>query len=276
MMASVQETDLHAYADGELPHDRRAEIEAWLASHPDDAARVAAWRTQARALHHAFDPVLNDAVPLAALPAALHGRPPGRRAPGTPAWRLALPVGLCCLAVGASLGWLARGDAGPPPREAAAERFARDALLSHAVYAPEVRHVVEVDAADEAHLVAWLSKRLGAPLRVPDLRAEGFRLIGGRLGVAVGGPSAILMYESEDGARVSLQLRRMAAGTPETGFRLEQAGNAPLGRPAAAARPMAFYWVDRDLGFALAGTLERARLLALAQAVYQQYRSGQD
>ena len=45
----VSEEELHAYVDGELPIERREAIEAWLASHPDDSARVATWRAQA---HH--------------------------------------------------------------------------------------------------------------------------------------------------------------------------------------------------------------------------------
>ena len=56
---SVTEDELHAYVDGELPADRREAVEAWLASHPDDAARVAAWRAQAeaiRARYGAVDP----------------------------------------------------------------------------------------------------------------------------------------------------------------------------------------------------------------------------
>src|ERR1700758_2684335 len=43
----VSEDELHAYVDGELPAARRGVVEAWLATHPDDAARVAAWRSQA-------------------------------------------------------------------------------------------------------------------------------------------------------------------------------------------------------------------------------------
>ena len=80
---------------------------------------------------------------------------------------------------------------------------------------------------------------------------------------------AILMYESDDGTRLSLQLTRMAQGTPDTAFRLERMPPSVARQPAGRAA-MAFYWVDRDLGFALAGPLERDRLLALAQTVYQQ------
>ena len=51
--------------------------------------------------------------------------------------------------------------------------FARQAAVAHAVYAPEVRHPVEVSAAQQEHLVQWLSKRLGRPLKIPDLVGTG-------------------------------------------------------------------------------------------------------
>src|SRR5436190_949099 len=46
----VIEEELHAFVDGELPAERHAVVEQWLATHADDAARVAAWRTQAEAI----------------------------------------------------------------------------------------------------------------------------------------------------------------------------------------------------------------------------------
>ncbi|WP_316151731.1 anti-sigma factor [Cupriavidus sp. BIC8F] len=280
MMSAIHEADLHAYADGQLSGARRAAVEAYLAQHPDAAAQVAAWRRQADALHGGLDPILNEPVPLAALPPGLHGD--GRREtarPRRPRWTMALAAtcaSVALLSVGGVLGWLAHGRlGGVSVAMAPGERFAREALATHAVYAPEMRHPVEVAATEEAHLIAWLSKRLGTALQVPDLRAQGFHLIGGRLGVAEGGPSAILMYEADDGTRLSLQLRRMAQGTPDTGFRVERMPGGGTRRPAAGRDPMmAFYWIDRDLGFALAGPLERARLLTLAQVVYQQYQGG--
>lgn len=279
MMSAIHEADLHAYADGQLSGARRAAVEAYLAQHPDAAAQVAAWRRQADALHGTLDPVLNEPVPLAALPPGLHGD--GRRNAARPGPRWAMALAATCasvalLAVGGALGWLAHGRLGSSTLVLApGERFAREALATHAVYAPEMRHPVEVAATEEAHLIAWLSKRLGTALQVPDLRPQGFHLIGGRLGVAEGGPSAILMYEADDGTRLSLQLRRMAQGTPDTGFRVERMTGEGATRPAPGRDPMlAFYWIDRDLGFALAGPLERARLLTLAQVVYQQYQGG--
>jgi len=47
---AIREAQLHALADGVLPEDQRAAVDAHLRAHPDDAARVAAWREQNRQL----------------------------------------------------------------------------------------------------------------------------------------------------------------------------------------------------------------------------------
>src|SRR5258706_800208 len=59
----VTEDELHAYVDNELPAERRGDVEAWLASHPDDAGRVQSWRAMAEALHMRYDSVADEAVP---------------------------------------------------------------------------------------------------------------------------------------------------------------------------------------------------------------------
>src|SRR5438477_6813444 len=60
---SVTEDELHVYVDGELPADRREAVETWLAGHPDDAARVAAWRTQAEAIRARYGAVIHEPLP---------------------------------------------------------------------------------------------------------------------------------------------------------------------------------------------------------------------
>ena len=44
--APVTEAEVHAYVDGALPAARAAEVEAYLAEHPEEAARVLAYREQ--------------------------------------------------------------------------------------------------------------------------------------------------------------------------------------------------------------------------------------
>src|ERR1700681_3127351 len=59
----VTEDELHAYIDNELPAERRGDVDAWLATHPDDAERVQSWRAMAEALHARYDSVADEAVP---------------------------------------------------------------------------------------------------------------------------------------------------------------------------------------------------------------------
>lgn len=57
-----------------------------------------------------------------------------------------------------------------------ASGFAQRAAVVHAVYSPDARRAVEVDAAHEDQLVAWLSKCIGAPMTPPRLQAQGYTL----------------------------------------------------------------------------------------------------
>ena len=271
---SIHIDELHAYADGRLPAARRAAVEAYLAAHPGVAAEVAAWRETDAQLHRALDPLLNEPVPQRRIPAAILAvarRPTAGGFGAMRGWSVAA-LSVACLAIGSGAGWLSRGAV---ERTMPMQRFANDALVSHVVFSPESKHIVEVPADEEAHLVTWLSRRLDAQLHVPDLTSLGYRLIGGRQTVVADAPTAMLMYEGPGGTRISVQLRRMP-NNHDTGFRLETL--APDNRVLQAIHPavdhpspMAFYWADHGLGFAVSGPLARAQLLEVAQAVYRQY-----
>lgn len=243
-MTEIDEQRLHAYVDDALDGSARQEVEAYLARHPEAAARVAAWRRQKQALHALFDPVLTEPVPARLLP-----RPPAAR-------RLRYAAMLAWLGLGVILGWLGRGAA-PAPQPLAS--LPREAAAAHVVYAPEVLHPVEVEATREVHLVQWLSKRLGRELPAPDLSRAGFQLVGGRLLPAQDGPAAQFMYQDDQGRRVTLYVRVLAGTTADTAFRYERRDGVSV-----------FYWVDGRFGYALSGDLERSHLLELATAVYHQ------
>ena len=239
------EDELHAYVDGELSPERRAAVEAWLTQDAEAAAAVAAWRRQNELIRAAFAP---GAAPVPArIEAAL--RTPPRRVP----WR-ALAAGILLFLLGGAAGWQLRASSvlapGVPP-------LAGRGIEAHRVYASEVRHPVEVGANEEAHLVQWLSKRLGYPVKAPYLGAYGLRLLGGRLLPDGGNPAAQFMYESEDGRRYTLYCVR-ETGRSETAFRFAASGNTA-----------AFYWIDDHAGYVLVGPNDRERLLALARAVYE-------
>ena len=60
---AVTQDELHAYVDGELAPERRMAVEAWLARHPDDAARVAEWRAQADAIRVRYGAIVSEPLP---------------------------------------------------------------------------------------------------------------------------------------------------------------------------------------------------------------------
>jgi anti-sigma factor RsiW len=242
----VIEADLHAYLDGELPPERRPEVQAHLAAHAEDAARLAAYAEQKRALHASYDAVMDEPVPQRLRPTAGGRRVLVWRAAAATAW----------LALGGVLGWSLK-----PPSESLVsgpETLARRAAVAHAVYTPEVRHPVEVGADQEQHLVAWLSKRLGAPVKAPSLAEEGYALVGGRLLADETGPAAQFMYENAQGQRLTLYVRRRAEAA-ETAFRFAQQENVSI-----------FYWIDQDFGYALSGHLAKEPLQRLAFVIYRQ------
>ena len=271
----VTESDLHAWLDGELQAERRAEVDAWLQGHPEDAARVRLWAADRELVRTRLAGVLDEPVPPALERLVWRHEPASATRSAWPWQRWAAAFALLALGglLGAGAMWGAQGGA----RSLAAigePAWVGRAAVAHAVYTPEVRHPVEVQANEEAHLAGWLTKRLAVPVKVFDLRAQGYELIGGRLLPDASGPSAQLMYQAlpEAGAsaggaapvRVTVYLRKPDRDTPAA-FRYERQGELGL-----------FYWVEGatpqggPCGYALIGALPREKLLALAEAIYKQ------
>ncbi len=246
----VTDDELHAFVDGQLPAERFAAVEAWLAAHPEDAARIAAWRAQADAIRLRFGEAGNEAVPQRLKIDTLLRS--GRK------WRaIAAAVAASAFLVGGVSGWMARGTtevvaaAGDP-----ADQIAQEALSAHKLYIAEVRHPVEVGAA-EAHLMPWLSRRLGTSLRVPDFSQFDLKLLGGRLLPGPAGPAALLMFENGNGDRVTFYSSKVSA--QQMSFRYLQSDNV------AAIR-----WVESGYAFVVSGNADKARLKELARAAYEQ------
>jgi anti-sigma factor RsiW len=256
------EAELHAYVDGRLDASRRAAVEARLASDADAAQRVRAWVGQREALRALHSGLLAEPVPEHLLHAAdlLHQR--SRRFARWQRWGGMAASVLFAFMLGwaGHVQWEARTP-GASARPTLA--FAHQAAVAHAVYMPEVRHPVEVDATQQQHLVQWLSKRLNRPLKVPNLSATGYELVGGRLLPGEGGARAQFMYQNAAGERVTLYIGAVEGakqkGMEETAFRYAKEGSIDT-----------FYWVDQGFGYALSGKLPRQVLLQMAEVVYKQ------
>lgn len=266
LSAPLTEDEIHALVDGQLAGAALAALQARLAQDPAAQAVVLQWQQQRNALRGLHPHVLAEPAPATLLTAAQHSAASQQEI--NQWWRWGGMAASVLLAFG--VGWFSHtawqgGSPSPLLAKArAAQDFARQAGLAHVVYSPELRHPVEVSAAEQEHLVQWLSKRVGRPLKVPHLTEQGYELMGGRLLPSEAGARAQFMFQNAAGTRITLYLgavEKTPVGTDarETGFNFVADGPIP-----------SFYWIDQGFGYALAGPVPRETLMQLAQAVYRQ------
>ena len=257
----IGEDDLQAYVDDRLASELRASVEAYLRGNPEVGARVQVDRQLRADLRERLAFKAQEPIPARLRIASLIGERRRRmqRRLG------AIAAAMAWLVVGGAAGWTANTWLSAPhshSRSGPASVAALNAITAHRTFVVEAAHPVEVPASQEAHLVQWLSRRLGAPLSAPDLSAQGFRLMGGRLLPAGEEPAAQFMYDDEKGTRLTLYVRPERA-SERTAFRFESQGDVS-----------AFSWVDRGLCYAVTAKLDRARLLGLSEAIYHQLDPG--
>jgi anti-sigma factor RsiW len=259
----ITEADLHGYVDGQLPPARVASVENFLATHPEEHARVLEWQQQNNTLRRLLSPVLSEPVPL--------GLPLKASAVIWPLRNLA--AGLLIAVVSAGAAWWLRGalDADASRRafaspatvnDSALTGFARRAAIAHAVYSPDARRPVEVGADQEQALVTWLTKRMGSTVRAPSLGSLGYQLMGGRLLPGEKGPVAQFMYGAPGGQRLTLYVTREVSGQ-DASFKFGKDGPVNV-----------FYWVEDHFGYAIAADADRDALMKVSQEVYRQLKPG--
>jgi len=259
MNAPLTDTDLHAYVDGELTEARRTEVEVLLAADPSAAERVRAFRAQNEALRNLFAPVLDEPIPDTLRTAAI---PPAAKQSMLPRWSLQrIAASLAIAALGGVIGWLGH-DRYQPEMLVRTVPLPHQAAIAHAVFTPDVRRPVEVKAEQEDQLVAWLSKRLGTPVRPPKLGALGYELIGGRLLPGNSGPVAQFMYQEASGQRLTLYVSTEHPANRDTAFRFAREGQINV-----------FYWIDGPYGYALSASIPKDELARIATTVYDQLDS---
>ncbi len=126
------------------------------------------------------------------------------------------------------------------------------------IYANDQNHPVEINADQKDHLLSWLGERVGISLSVPNLSSQGFHLLGGRLVLFGDHPGALLMYENNDGQRLTLTV----AHNPDNisaDFSTQSHGKIET-----------FYWIDGPVGYAVSSTNNTENLRNAALAVYRQ------
>lgn len=260
---AITEADLQAYVDTAQPEARRGEVEDYLAAHPAEAERLQAYLAQKQALRARFNPVLDE--PLPENLRALASPPPiaavdRTHRPFLARWSLQrVAAGFFIALVSGATGWMVHDQYLPAQSMAETSLLPRQAAVAHAVFSPDVRRPVEISAEHVDQLVAWLSKRLGTPVRPPKLGALGYELIGGRLLPGNSGPVAQFMYQDAAGQRLTLYVSTENTVNQDTAFRFAQEGPVNV-----------FYWIDGKFGYALSAEIDKGKLARVASAVYDQ------
>lgn len=240
MNEPIVDADLHAYLDGQLSAERRADVDAWLRAHPQQAERVEGWRRDGAALRAALAEPARPNVPELALHTVRRRLAARRRARVGVAAMLLLSLGC-----GSLLGWQVRGQ-----HEAASHPPMADAVAAYHLFAEDAAPLA-FDGGSHAAMQAWLRAHFGKAGAIPDLASQGYALAGGRLLSTAEGPAAMLVYQDATNARIALYLRPRTA-------RLSQPGERRDGRLLAQ------YWVEGGTAFALVGPATESALRRLA------------
>ncbi len=238
--------DLHAYVDGQLAQGDRDWVEGHLAQDEESRERVRDYQALREGLRALYNPVLDEPVPA-------HMFRPRRKRWFRP--MAAVAAGFVLMITGSWIGWSLKDNG--ISLDSAAAHIVQEAASAYEVFAPEITHPVEVFADRAEHLVAWLSKRLGAAVIAPTLNSFGYDLLGGRLLSTEDGPGALFLYEDPSGQRIAFYMCENETDGSSSAFRFGRQGDIAV-----------FYWFDGPFSYALAGELEREPLRKLAEAVY--------
>jgi anti-sigma factor RsiW len=249
----ITEDDLHAFVDRVLEPERRAEVASYLEAHPDVAERVASYASQRDLLRGALAPIADEPLPPQLDLSRIIGN---RRQRVAPTWWAV--AALLLVSIGGLGGWAVRGALQTSGGGLAA--LAQEAAYTYGVYAPDRVRPVEIKATDSVQLVQWVSNRLHQPVKVPDLTASGYRLMGGRLVATSHGPAAMFMYDDDQGARLVMLTRPMLTDQ-----------SAPMA-PHSDDGVSGFAWADDGLGYSLVGQAAPDSLQPIANEIRRQMR----
>ncbi len=248
----VNDSELHAYLDGQLDSKQQQEIENDLQHDLEASEKLSDYQHINRLLHERYDPVLHEPVPQRLL---IRMKPRNN-------YR-AIAASLLFFLTGTLVGWQAQLNLVSPHQTSSTDTdLIQPAAFAHTVYTSDGLRPVEVSAAEHQQLDSWLSKRLKTSLSAPDLMASGYRLIGGRLLPSTEDRMAAqYMYEDADGQRLTLYVRR---GNWKPGL---QAINVSQQKGYSM-----FYWIEKDLGYAITTQKQNANNRQLVEEVYRQVK----
>lgn len=257
---NIQEDDLHAYVDNQLSEEKRKAVEDLMQNDRTVAEKIHQWQQQNEAISIYFDKTSFDDIPEQLNIDAFKNntetknnivKPLGSRK------YYAIAASLLLMVASGSGGWFAHGVFNSTQQSTPS--FVKLAISAYEVFSVEVLHPVEVGVDKKDHLLAWLSKRIDHPIKVPELEKYGFKLLGGRLlSMQESRPAAQFMFENNKGKRVTLLVSKSAIYKDrDLIFQKEKTVNS-------------FYWMDSEVAYSVSGKIDREKLRKLSKDIYQQ------
>jgi len=247
----VAEEDIHAYVDGMLDAAERSRVEAYLAAHPQEAARVQAYRQQNIGLHVLYDAVRREPLPESIAEIATRFQQAMRRQKRNRVTAL-LAASVCAVAITGSLVW---GSLGEQSLQESTSIAANDVSGDMGFLPPFDR----ISGGNDAATLKTLAEHYaGAPMKAPDLEAIGFKLMVQRVFPTAGGPGAQLLYQNQNGDWIALNIggdQRKA----KTEITLVKHNDVSM-----------FYWRRGALTYGLSGGLQIKELNKVARMVSNQ------
>jgi anti-sigma factor RsiW len=220
--------------------------------HPDVARWVAGYRAQREALRAALGPVAGEPVPPRLdLQVLIQQRLAQRRTP----WRAAAAV-LVAFVLGGAGGWFLRFGAPSPALNISL--LTEQAVANHMVYTADRRRPTELGADQRDDLARWVSTRLNHKVVPPDLAADGYSYIGGRLAATKDGPAGLFMYDDKQGVRLTVFVLPLVGAENSSMQHVE------------SAKVDGVAWIDKGIGYTVVGRLPQAELERVAEQVRQQ------
>lgn len=242
-----KEPMLHALLDGELDAANASALETHLAACPACAQRL----ETLKALHARLADLPPTPAPDALKPRieAMIGREAKTAARPHP--RTARP--------GLLAGWLAAGAMTAVAASLVVAPIAAGPSLPQQLADAHVRslqadHLVDIPTSDRHVVRPWFNGRIGFnPPPAPDLAAQGFPLVGGRLDYADGRPIAAIVY------RRRAHVINLFVLPARSGLSLPRLGPAPDGYAM-------LHWTDKGLDYWAVSDAEQSELTGFKAA----------